>query len=77
MNGFTWVRHREHGGWWHCPDGVLDDMAAAGWEPADGPPPEQPSSAVAEQLAWRAEQTAAAADTKPTKAARRGKPEQE
>lgn len=68
-DGFTWVQHREHGGYWRCPDGVLDDMAAVGWEPADAPP-EAPSSAVAEQLAWRAEQ-AAAAQSKP-KAARRG-----
>jgi hypothetical protein len=68
-DGFTWTRHREHGGYWRCPDGALDDMAERGWEPCDTPPP-QPDPAVAEQLAWRAEQAAAA--SKSPRAARRG-----
>lgn len=69
MDGFTWLRHREHRGYWRCPDAAVDDMAERGWEPTDPPPP-QPDPAVAEQLAWRAEQaarTAATADPKPTK----------
>lgn len=71
MDGFTWTRHAEHGGYFRCPDGALDDMAAAGWVPIDGEPPEPPSSAVAEQLAWRAGR-ASHAKSKPTKAAVRG-----
>lgn len=75
MTGFTWVKHREHGGYWQCPDGVLDEMAKVGWEPSDAPEP--PNPAVAERIAWEREQAelaarSAVATTKTTKAARRG-----
>lgn len=79
----TWVRHREHGGYWQCPDGALDAMAELGWEvvdPATVPP--EPNPAVAERIAWEAEQAEIAraaeeAATKPksTRAASRGESE--
>lgn len=48
----TWVRHREHGGYFHCPDDALPDMQAKGWEISEAPP-EPVNPAVAEQLAWQ------------------------
>lgn len=78
MDGFTWVRHKEHGGYWQCPDAALDEMRKIGWEPSEAP--DEPNPAVAEQLAWRAEQAAAAEaekKSKPTKAASRGKTTEE
>lgn len=77
MTDFTWLRHKEHGGYFHCPAGAVDDMAELGWEPSDAPPPPIEAT-VAEQLAWRAEQAAAAEaeKSKSTKAATRGKSEE-
>lgn len=81
----TWVRHRDHGGFWQCPDGALEAMAELGWEVVDPAlvPPE-PNPAVAERVAWEAEQAeiAQAAEqsarkSKPTRAASRGESEQE
>lgn len=76
----TWVRHRDTGGYWLCPDEALDEMADVGWEPTEAPA--EPNPAVDERLAWEAEQKAlrdaeaaaapAAETTKSTKAARRG-----
>ena len=48
----TWVRHREHGGYFHCPVDALPDMQAKGWEPSEAPP-EPVNPAIAEQLAWQ------------------------
>lgn len=78
MQGFTWVRNTTTGGYWQCPDGVLDHFRALGWEPSEAPP--EPNPAIAERVAWEAEQasareTAAAESAKPktpTKAARSG-----
>lgn len=68
----VWLHNAETGGYWECPAPVVDDWRSRGWVPSDPPPP-APDPAVAEALAWRAQQAAAAsADTKPTKAARRG-----
>lgn len=82
MDEFVWTQHVDHGGYFRCPVDALDDMAATGWLPCD--PPEQPNPAVAEQLAWRAEQAARAdhepepgREVEPTIAARRGSPEKE
>lgn len=70
----TWVRHAETGGFWQCPNVALDEMKCLGWEPCDAPP--EPNPAIAERLAWEAEQLklrdAERADIKPTRAARRG-----
>lgn len=74
----TWVKHKETGGYWQCPDGVLDEMRKQGWEPSEAPA--EPNPAIAEALAWRREQAEAAAreaeTTKPTKPATRGKSEE-
>jgi hypothetical protein len=77
VDGFTWTRHVETGGYFHCPNESLGDMREKGWEPSD--PPVEPNPAVAEALAWRAEQAAAAKaeKSKPTKAAAGGKAEKE
>lgn len=77
----TWVRNKETGGTWHAPTDWLEQFPdeAADWEPCD--PPVEINPAVAEHLAWRREQEAAAAEntkpTKPTKAASRGTKEEE
>lgn len=79
MTDFTWLKHKEHGGYFHAPGDAVDDLAELGWEPSDPPPPPIEAT-VAEQLAWRAEQEAAAIEaekkSKPTKAASRGKNEE-
>jgi hypothetical protein len=80
MDGFTWVRHKDHGGYWRCPDGALDEMAALGWEPSEAP--EEVNPAVAERIAWEREQAAEAAareaeNAKTTKPARRGESKEE
>ena len=71
MDGFTWTRHVEHGGYFRCPDDALAEMAERGWAPSE--PPEPPNPATDEQLAWRAQQErekAGRAAAKPTAAAR-------
>jgi hypothetical protein len=79
MTDFVWLKHKEHGGYFNSPANAVDDMAELGWEPSDPPPP-QVEATVAEQVAWRAEQEAAAAQaekkSKSTKAAARGKNEE-
>lgn len=71
----TWVRHTETGGYWQCPNDALDVYLAKGWEITD--PPAEPNPAIAERLAWQAQQqapetaTAAQADTPRPRAARR------
>lgn len=76
----TWVRHAETGGYWRCPNEALDEMRLMGWEPSDAPP--EPNPAIAERLAWEAEQhklrdTERSAETKPTRAARRGETQED
>lgn len=69
---FIWLHHAETGGHFRCPAAAVDDMAQLGWQLADGPP-EEINPAVAEQLAWRQELAAQAAQPKPTtKTAARG-----
>jgi hypothetical protein len=66
----VWLKHTEHGGYFHCPADAVGEWAAMGWEPTDAPPEENP--VVAEMLA--AQQAAAeqaAADEKAAKAATR------
>lgn len=76
MSDFTWVINQD-GGHWLCPNAALEDQLALGWRLADGPPVE-PNAAITERVAFEQEQQelraaeAAAADTKSTKAARRG-----
>lgn len=55
----VWLRHKDHGGFFDCPAGAVDDWADVGWEPTDERPVEV-NPAVAERLAWEAEQRAAA-----------------
>lgn len=55
----TWVKHRETGGYWQCPNEAMDYYAKLGWEPSEAP--EEPNPAIAEMLAWRAAQAAEAA----------------
>lgn len=74
----TWVRHKETGGTWQAPIAWLEQYPdeAADWELCD--PPEEINPAVAERLAWLAEQAAEAEkSSKPTKAASRGTKEKE
>lgn len=70
MDEFTWLKHRETGGYFRCPNAAVDDMAERGWEPSEAP--EEPNPTVAEHLAWRAQLQ----ESKPTKAATRGKTEE-
>lgn len=76
MSDFTWVINQD-GGHWLCPNAALEDQLALGWRVAEAPPRE-PNPAVDERIAWERQQQelraaeAAAADTKSTKAARRG-----
>lgn len=77
METHVWTRHRETGNYWRCPVGVLDEMREKGWEPSDAPA--ERDLTTAEHLAWRKQATeapAAAAETKSTKAARRGTTEE-
>lgn len=77
METHVWTQHRDTGGYWRCPVAVLDEMRAKGWEPSDAPPEDDPTTA--ERRAWRAAQatpTVKPAETKPTKAARRGTTEE-
>jgi hypothetical protein len=80
----TWVRNRDTGAFWQCPNGVLEVYAQLGWEPTDERPVE-PDPAVDEKRAWEAEQArlaaeeaaaAKAAKPKSTKAAASGDPEE-
>jgi hypothetical protein len=80
----TWVKHRDTGAFWQCPNGVLEIYVELGWEPTDERPVE-PDPAVDERRAWEAEQAriaaeeAAAKPAKPkttTKAADRGESEE-
>ena len=67
----VWLRHKEHGDYWHAPAGAVDAWADMGWEPSD-PPAEPVSPVVAENLAAQAAAAAevAAAD-KATKTSRK------
>lgn len=63
MDERIWLKHKETGGYFHCPPGVVDTFKDLGWEPADEPPPE-PDPVVAERIAYEkqlAEEAAAAA----------------
>lgn len=80
MDGFTWTRHVDTGGYFRCPNDALDEMAKRGWLPCE--PPEPPNPATAEHLAWRAEQVArkerdAGRKATTTTAAARGNSEEE
>jgi hypothetical protein len=56
----VWLRHKDHGGFFHCPIGAVEDWTSAdlGWELTDEVP-EEPNPVTAELLAWQAEQRAA------------------
>lgn len=56
----TWVRNRDTGQFWQCPNGVLEVYAQLGWEPTEERPVE-PDPAVDERHAWEAEQARIAA----------------
>jgi hypothetical protein len=84
VDGFVWLHNAETDGYFNCPDDAVEHMTQLGWEPSD--PPIEINLAVAERLAWEAEQAelrkqaeADAAEqeavekkSKPAKAARRG-----
>jgi hypothetical protein len=57
----TWVKNRDTGQFWQCPNGVLAVYAQLGWEPTDERPVE-PDAAVDERRAWEAEQARLAAE---------------
>ncbi len=57
-----WLRHGEHGGYFHCPTDAVADYADLGWQPVDEGPVEI-SPVVAELLA--AQQAARAAARQP------------
>ena len=81
----TWVKHRDTGLFWQCPDEVLSHFELLGWEPTDERP-EEPNPAVDERRAWEAEQAHLAEEEVPaakstkskstTKAAASGDPEE-
>lgn len=80
----TWVKNRDTGQFWQCPNGVLAVYKQLGWERTDERPVE-PDAAVDERRAWEAEQAllaeeaataAKTAKSKPTKAAASGDPEE-
>lgn len=74
MDERIWLRHDETGAYFHCPAEAVEDWQALGWEPGEEPEPEV-SPVVAENLAWRVEQSSAEAEPKP-KPARRGEPKE-
>lgn len=45
-----WLRHGDHGGYFHCPEASVAEFLKLGWQLADEPE-EQPSAVVAENLA--------------------------
>ena len=61
----VWVKHRDHGGYWQCPDEAVDAYKDLGWELSD--PPEEVNPVIAERLAWEAQQAAQAEPTRKTK----------
>lgn len=84
----TWIHNPDTGGYWQCPDGLVDDLVEAGWELCD--PPAEHNPATAEQAAWRQAQAAeaenetaapidreAAEETEPTRAAVGGESEED
>jgi len=54
-----WLRHGEHGGYFHCPTDAVADYVDLGWEPVDEGPVEI-SPVVAENLAAQEAARAAA-----------------
>jgi len=73
----TWLHNPTTGGVWQCPNAAVDDYLALGWERSEAPSP--PNPAIAERLAWRRQQAAAAqAEPDPVSqpAAQRGKTEE-
>lgn len=81
MDDRIWLRHPEHGGYFHCPVDAVQDWKGLGWQESDPPPPPV-SPVVAERITWEAEQArlveqanqaaAAEADKANIKPARRG-----
>lgn len=51
----VWLKHPEHGGYFHCPAGAVEAWTSPelGWEVADDEP-EEPNPVIAELLAARA-----------------------
>lgn len=58
----VWLRHKETGGYFNCPAGVVDEWKALGFEPSE--PPEEHNPVIAGRLAWLAELEAAKQATK-------------
>jgi hypothetical protein len=74
MDTHVWVHHPATGNHWQCPVAALEDQLALGWELAE--PPQVPHPAVAERVAFLAEQAAAVeAEKKSTTKPRRGESE--
>lgn len=74
MDTHVWVYHPATKNHWQCPVAALDETLARGWQLTEAPP--EPNPAVAERVAFLAEQAAAAeAETKPTTKPRRGESE--
>ncbi len=70
MDERQWLRHAKTGGYFHCPVEAVPGWIDMGWETSD-PPADEINPAVAENLAWRAEQ-AARQETKPAKSGAAG-----
>jgi hypothetical protein len=49
MDERIWLKHKETGGFFHCPVGAVEAFATGGWEPTDERPPE-PNAAIAERI---------------------------
>ena len=69
----VWLRHKDTGGYFNCPAGVVDEWTALGFEPSDAP--EEHNPVIAGRLAWLAEQQAAQQVT--TKASAKSGPKNE
>lgn len=72
----VWLKHGEHGGYFHCPADAVDEWSDLGWEPSDAPEEFNPVTAeriAAEQAAAEqraAEEAAAKAAKKSTRSSR-------
>ncbi|MFC6017800.1 hypothetical protein ACFP2T_16485 [Plantactinospora solaniradicis] len=47
----VWLRNKDTGGYFACPEPAVEDWLGLGWERSDPPPPD-PSPVVAERIEW-------------------------
>jgi hypothetical protein len=46
----VWLRNKNTGGYFHCPEAAVEHWRGLGWEPSD--PPEPVNLATAERVGW-------------------------